>query len=107
MVSSTIRFVFPEGTDWDAVRALLRERANLYLDMPGLISKAFLFDPATREYGGNYVWESAEALRAFLDSAMFAAAVERFGTPTVAIHEIAAYIEHGVVVEPVTVPARA
>lgn len=97
MIAATIRYILPAGTDWDATRSLLQERANLYVDMPGLISKAFLFDPQTREYGGNYVWEDRAALDAFLSSEMFKAAVKRFGTPEIRTHEMAAYLDRGVV----------
>lgn len=97
MIASTIRYTLPEDTDWEATRSLLQERANLYVDMPGLISKAFLFDPKTREYGGNYVWKDRESLDAFLDSEMFKAAVKRFGTPEIHIHEVAAYLDRGTI----------
>jgi heme-degrading monooxygenase HmoA len=100
MHTSTIRFILPEDTDWNAIRALLRERAQMYVDMPGLISKAFLCDPASREYGGNYVWETREALDAFLHSDMFRRAVEKFGQPDVRIHEVAAYLDKGEVIVP-------
>lgn len=102
MIASTIRYIFPEDTDWDATRKLLEERAALYTGMPGLISKAFLFDPQTREYGGNYVWENRAALEAFLASEMFAAAVARFGKPEIKVHEIAAYLDRGKVIVPTT-----
>jgi len=38
---------------------------TLYRNLPGLVSKAFLYDPETREYGGNYVWETRRDLEAF------------------------------------------
>ncbi len=100
MIASTIRYTFAQDTDWDATRKLLEERASLYADMPGLISKAFLFDPQTREYGGNYVWENRAALDAFLGSQIFAAAEARFGKPEIRIHEIAAYLDRGKVIVP-------
>lgn len=100
MIASTIRYIFPEGTDWDATRKLLQERAQLYLDMPGLISKVFIYDPQSREYGGNYIWESREALDAFLASDMFKAAVARFGEPEIRVHEVAVHLDHGKLVLP-------
>ena len=100
MIASTIRYIFPEDTDWDATRKLLQERAGMYVNMPGLISKAFLFDRETREYGGNYVWEDRASLDAFLNSEMFASAVARFGKPEIRIHEVAAYLDRGNVIVP-------
>jgi heme-degrading monooxygenase HmoA len=95
VIASTIRFRLPEDTDWDGVRRLARERAALYAAVPGLRSKAFLLDPERHEYGANYVWESREALDAFLRSDLFQGAVARFGAPDVRIHEIPVYVDQG------------
>ncbi len=54
---------------------------NLYRNMPGLVSKAFLYDLETREYGGNYVWETREDLDRFLSSEIFRAGKAKFGEP--------------------------
>lgn len=100
MIAATIRYVLPENTDWNATRSLMQERAALYLEMPGLISKAFVFDPKTREYGGNYVWENREALERFLDSEIFKGAVKRFGEPEIRTHEMAVYLDRGTLYGP-------
>jgi hypothetical protein len=107
MFALTMRFTLPETTDWTKIPSLMEDRArNLYRDMPGLISKAFVYDPVTREYGGNYVWESREAIDAFLASSTVAQAREKFGDPTYAVHRIAAYLERGNVIVPTeTTPA--
>jgi hypothetical protein len=69
---------------------------TLYRNLPGLVSKAFLYDPETREYGGNYVWRTRGDLEAFLSSEIFKAAKVRFGEPkTLEIHPIAAYLDRG------------
>ena len=102
MIASTIRYILPEDTDWDATRSLLQERAKLYLNMPGLVSKAFLYDPQSREYGGNYVWKDRASLDAFLGSEMFKAAVAKFGKPEIRIHEIATYLDRGTLYGPET-----
>jgi Domain of unknown function (DUF4865)/Putative mono-oxygenase ydhR len=100
MMASTIRFLLPEDTDWEAIRRLARDRAALYAAVPGLRAKAFLIDPERREYGANYVWLSREDLDAFLRSDLFQGAVARFGRPDVRIHEIAAYVDQGSVHAP-------
>lgn len=100
MIASTIRYVLPEGTDWNATRSLMQERAMLYVDMPGLISKAFVIDSKTREYGGNYVWENRESLDRFLESEMFKGAVQRFGKPDIRTHEITVYLDRGTLYGP-------
>jgi hypothetical protein len=73
---------------------------NLYRKMPGLISKAFLYDPQTREYGGNFVWETREQLDAFLVSEVFLSAKAQFGEPSIRVHPIGVYLERGRVIVP-------
>jgi hypothetical protein len=51
---------------WSKIPALMEDRARkLYANMPGLISKAFVYDPDTREYGGNYL--RVHRVAAYLD----------------------------------------
>ena len=96
MYALTMRFVLPESTDWSKIPALMEDRArNLYRNMPGLISKAFVYDPETREYGGNYVWATRDQLEAFLASDIITAARAKFGEPTYSVHRIAAYLDRG------------
>jgi hypothetical protein len=40
--------------------------------MPGLIAKYWLADPATNTYGGVYIWESPEAMAAYLNGEIWA-----------------------------------
>jgi hypothetical protein len=99
MYAMTAIFTMPEGTDWEAMRALARERAETYyLDMPGLLSKAFIIDAERRLYGGKYVWETREAMDAFIASAIFRDAIAKFGQPECRFYEIPAYIEQGALV---------
>lgn len=96
MYALTMRFTLPAGTDWAAIPALMEDRARtLYADMPGLISKAFVYDPQTRAYGGNYVWESRELIEAFLDSDLMTAARAKFGEPEYTVLPVAAYLDRG------------
>jgi hypothetical protein len=101
MFTLTMRFTLPTDTDWSKIPSLMEDRArNLYLNMPGLISKAFIYDAETREYGGNYVWESREQIDAFLKSDIVARAREKFGEPTYRVHRVAAYLDRGRVYVP-------
>jgi heme-degrading monooxygenase HmoA len=93
MVTMTTRFSLPASTDWKVLRATILERARLYEGMAGLRSKAFVIDEASREYGGNYLWESREAAEAFLASETFRGAAAKYGAPNVRIHEVVAYVE--------------
>jgi hypothetical protein len=99
MHAMTAVFTLPEGTDWEAMRALARQRAEAYyLDMPGLKSKAFIINAERRLYGGQYVWETRAAMDAFIASAIFRGAVAKFGQPECHFYEIPAYIERGALV---------
>jgi len=101
MFTLTMRFTLPEDTDWSRIPALMETRAReLYSNMPGLISKAFVYDPDTREYGGNYLWERREQIDAFLKSDIVAGARSKFGEPTYQVHRVAAYLDRGKVYIP-------
>jgi heme-degrading monooxygenase HmoA len=45
-----------------------RERMPQFRDVPGLVQKYYSYDQATQEWAGIYLWESEEALAAFLES---------------------------------------
>ncbi|HEV1998744.1 MAG TPA: hypothetical protein VGR61_11520 [Candidatus Dormibacteraeota bacterium] len=102
MFALTMRFTLPENTDWETIPAMMEDRArNLYADMPGLVSKAFVYDPDSREYGGNYVWETRGQLDGFLASDLVRQAKEKFGEPTtVRIHAVAVLLHRGEVLTP-------
>jgi hypothetical protein len=93
VIASSILYTLPEDTDWEAMRAVMRERATLYVGMPGLRSKAFVLDPANRRYGGLYVWESGGALDDFLRGDIVAGLVARFGEPEVQVFDVPVVIE--------------
>jgi hypothetical protein len=98
MHALSIRFHLPQDSDWQAIRQLMRERAELYSGVEGLVSKAFILNPETCEYGGNYVWRDREAAEAFLKTALFQGAVKRFGAASIHRYDVAAYLDHGEVV---------
>ena len=50
------------------VRQLFEKRAPQYRTIPGLIQKYYVRDTQTGEYGGVYLWNSEESLRAFQES---------------------------------------
>jgi heme-degrading monooxygenase HmoA len=95
MIATTIRFILPNGTDWNAMSELMKQRAALYHNVRGLRSKAFVLNPETREYGGNYVWDDREAFNAFRDSELYLSAVKKLGEPReVKIYEVPAYVDN-------------
>lgn len=99
MYAMTALFTLPEDTDWNAMREFARQRAETYyLDLPGLKSKAFIIDSERRLYGGQYVWETREAMDAFIASDIFRGAREKFGEPEFRFFEVPAYVEQGALV---------
>ncbi len=95
MFAACFRFTLPEGTDWNAVRQMMKERAKAFQTLPGLRSKAFLLDADRREIGGNYVWETREALDAYLRSDLCRAVVKKLGEPTeLRIYEVPEYVDN-------------
>lgn len=103
MIAASILFKLPQTTDWQALKNLAQDRAkNLYQGLPGLKTKAFVLNEETGEYGGLYIWETKEALDAFLSSPTFQSSKEKFGTPEIKIFDLVAHIEHGKLVESLT-----
>jgi hypothetical protein len=112
MFAMTTRFTMPEDTDWEQVRALAVQRAyEMYRNVPGLRSKAFIFAPDRNEYGGNYVWETQDDAEAFLRSDAWSRIVSLLGEPRIERAAICAYVECGDLVwppehAPASVPQR-
>jgi hypothetical protein len=49
-------------TDIESLRTYIREESvDAYSNMPGLLFKAWISDPASERWGAVYVWESREA----------------------------------------------
>jgi hypothetical protein len=83
----------PAETDWEALAKTAKSRAALYAAVAGLRSKAFVLAPERRQYGGLYVFDSRDALDAFLRSDLFAGAIEKFGQPELRSFEVVATVE--------------
>lgn len=95
MFAACFRFVVPEGTDLNAMRNLMKERARQFNGLPGLRSKAFLLDVDSREIGGNYVWETRESLDAYLRSDLYLDVVRKIGEPReLRIYEVPEYVDN-------------
>lgn len=63
----------------DELRKLAARRLPLYANYPGLVSKAFVYDPQLRRYGSHFVWASDEAADEFMAGTLLRQMVERFG----------------------------
>ncbi len=101
MFATTIRFTMPADADWEQLRRLaVRAAFDVYRNVPGLHSKAFVFSPERGELGGNYVWETQDDAEAYLRSEGWRALVARYGEPRVERDEVCAYVEDGDLVFP-------
>ena len=95
MCAACFRFAVPEGADLNAMRALMKQRAKQFRNLPGLRSKAFLLDTDRREIGGNYVWETRESLDAYLRSDLYLDVVRKIGEPKeLRIYEVPEYVDN-------------
>lgn len=68
-----------------------RARADEFRALQGLIQKYYVFEPATGDYGGFYLWQSAEALEAYKQSelrASIAAAYQVEGEPRLDVLQV-------------------
>ena len=95
MFAACVRVAVPEGADLNAMRALMKQRAKQFRNLPGLRSKAFLLDTDRREIGGNYVWETRESLDAYLRSDLYLDVVRKIGEPKeLRIYEVPEYVDN-------------
>ncbi|MGH3479738.1 MAG: hypothetical protein ACRDQD_23235 [Nocardioidaceae bacterium] len=53
---------------YDEVMERFEGRSDRYREVPGLLQKYYVHYSETDEYGGVYVWESAEALQNWRDT---------------------------------------
>jgi hypothetical protein len=61
-----------EGTAAAEYSRTCEKLAPRFAAVPGLISKVWLADPATKAYGGVYTFRDRQALEAYLTSELFA-----------------------------------
>ncbi len=89
-----LEYVWNLGDRFDAaaLRKRVEERRAVYESLPGLLSKAFLLDEASRRFGGFYVWRDTQDADHFLRSDIFAASRAAMGEPEIRRYEIPAYI---------------
>lgn len=96
MIASTIIFKVPQDSDWNALRERAYQRAEEhYRHIEGLITKAFILNTKTGEYGGMYVWQDKKHLDALLTSDAFKGSVDKLGEPEIKIFEVPAFIDEG------------
>jgi heme-degrading monooxygenase HmoA len=63
-----------------------RERMSEFQELPGLLQKYYVYDKASGEWGGVYLWDSQAALESYMASDLrrsISEAYEVVGTPRV------------------------
>ncbi len=63
MITEIVMFRLPEGMSRDDALAKYRLSIPIWQGNPDLIRKAFLFDGASRQGGGVYLWKNIEAAK--------------------------------------------
>lgn len=69
---------FRSTLSYDEVVETAKARADDFRALTGLIQKYYVQDAATGEFGGLYLWDSAEALDAYRASALRATIAEAY-----------------------------
>lgn len=79
---------FKSKLSFDEVMDVVNSRADEFRALEGLQQKYYVQDEMTGEYGGLYLWESADDFAAYRDSALrstIAAAYQTEGEPRVQV----------------------
>jgi len=69
-----IRFSLKDATEAE-YHALSEELAPTFAEMPGLLTKYWLANPAANIYGGVYIWADLDAMIEFMDGPVAAAVI--------------------------------
>jgi heme-degrading monooxygenase HmoA len=86
-----VQFVkFESGLTESEVLSTAKERAAAFKKLPGLLQKYYVKLGQPNHYGGIYIWDSAESVRAFRESELAASipvAYKVRGAPAIDIHQ--------------------
>jgi len=80
MITATVRYKLPPHIDYAACREHFHKIAPGFQQVPGLISKHFIWSESGWA-GGVYQWETVEDAQAFYSGPWLAGIVERYGMP--------------------------
>jgi hypothetical protein len=77
MQAQIITYQLHDISQADYLRKMVEPDAPILANVKGLISKVWLSDEEKNTYGGFYLWESKEAMEAFMHSDLVKAVVSR------------------------------
>ncbi len=87
-----VQFVkFKSALSPDEVKKMMEERLDQYRRMPGLLQKYYFLENETGEFGGIYVWDSMDSLKAFRQSELaksIPTAYKAQGTPRIELLDV-------------------
>jgi len=101
-----MQYVFPLADDFNMtqIRRRVAEKGPLFDDYPGLVQKAFLCNDVKgsilgeevgNSYATFYLWDSADAARAFLLGDAFRSVTQAFGRPRVQTWQVIGHRSRG------------
>ncbi len=94
MIALLVTFQYGDDFDASRIRALAEKASPQFENMPGLRSKTFTIDEQNRRAQNFYVWNSAEAGKAFFSDATRARVTTLYGVePSIALLEVAALVD--------------
>jgi hypothetical protein len=77
MQAQIITYQLNDISQPEYLRQMVEPDAPILADVDGLISKVWLADEDNNTFGGFYLWESKDAMEAFMHSDLVAAVVSR------------------------------
>ena len=94
MITATVRYKLPPHIDYRACREHFHKIAPGFRDVPGLISKHFIWNESGWA-GGVYQWESVADAKAFYSGPWRDGIVERYGMePQIEFYEVFAVTDN-------------
>jgi hypothetical protein len=95
MIGAFITFRYGDNFDEEGVRKIAETARGRFEGMPELRSKAFTINPGKREATNFYVWDSADAAKAFFSDELVERITGLYGArPSVEFVQIATLVEN-------------
>ncbi len=81
MIVTVVRFQLPEPVSLDEARSQFGANASAYLDVPGLLFKAYLRGDDGSTAGGVYWWADRASANAKFNDGWLAGVTKKYGAP--------------------------
>jgi len=95
MIGVFVRFRYEDNFNEQAIRKIAETARARFENMPGLHSKAFTVNSAEREATNFYVWDSADAAKAFFTDELLERVKGLYGVrPSVEFVQIVTLVEN-------------